>query len=66
MVGIYLDTKPKRFQQEHGVDFDNIFALVVKMTSMWTMLSIAASMDLKVEQLDVKKTFLHWDLKEEI
>ena len=30
------------------------------------MLSIAASMNLEVEQLDVKTTFLHGDLKEEI
>ena len=29
-------------------------------------MSIAASMDLEVEQLDVKTTFLHGDLKEEI
>ena len=36
------------------------------MTSIRTVLSIAASMNLEVEQLDVKTTFLHGDLKEEI
>ena len=56
----------KGFQQKKGVDFDEIFAPVVKMTSIWTMLSIAASMDLEVEQLDVKTTFLHGDLEEKI
>ena len=36
------------------------------MTSIWMVLSITASMDLEVEQLDVKITFLHGDLEEEI
>ena len=30
------------------------------------MLSIAANMDLKVKQLDVKTAFLHGDLEDEI
>ena len=37
-----------------------------KMTSIRTVLSIAANMNLEVEQLDVKTTFLHGDLEEEI
>ena len=56
----------KGFQQKKGVDSDEIFAPVVKMTSIRTVLSIAASMNLEVEQLDVKTTFLHGDLEEEI
>ena len=56
----------KGFQQKKGVDFDEILAPVVKMTSIRTVLSIAASMNLEVEQLDVKTTFLHGDLEEEI
>ena len=52
----------KGFQQKKGVDFDEIFAPIVKMTSIGTVLSIAPSMDLKVEQLDVKTTFLHGNL----
>ena len=56
----------KGFQQKKGVDFDEIFSPVVKMTSIRTVLSIAASMNLEVEQLDVKTTFLHGDLEEEI
>ena len=38
----------KGFQQKKGVDFDEIFAQVVKMTSIRIVLSIAASMDLEV------------------
>ena len=56
----------KGFQQKKGVDFDEIFAPVVKMTSIRMVLSIAASMNLEVEQLDVKTAFLHGDLEEEI
>ena len=56
----------KGFHQKKGVDIDKIFAPVVKMTSIQTMLSIAASMDLEVELLDVKTKFLHGDLEEKI
>ena len=56
----------KGFQQKKGVDFDEIFSPVVKMTSIRTVLSIAARMNLEVEQLDVKTAFLHGDLEEEI
>ena len=55
----------KGLQQKKAVDVDEIFAPVVKMTSVDTVLSIAASMDLEVEQLDVKRAFLHGDLEEE-
>ena len=56
----------KGFQQKKGVDFDEIFSPVVKMTSVRTVPSIAANMNLEVEQLDVKTAFLHGDLEEEI
>ena len=36
------------------------------MTSIRMVPNIATSMDLEVEQLDVKTTFLHGDLEEEI
>jgi len=36
------------------------------MTSIHTVLSIVADEDLHLEQLDVKTTFLHGDLEEEI
>ena len=56
----------KGFQQKRGVNFNEIFAPIVNMTSMQTVLSITTSMDLEVEQLDVKMVFLHGDLQEEI
>ncbi|GJZ76955.1 retrovirus-related pol polyprotein from transposon TNT 1-94 [Tanacetum coccineum] len=38
----------------------------VKMSSIRVVLGLAASMDLEVQQMDVKTTFLHGDLEEEI
>ena len=43
-----------------------IFSPVVKMTSIRTILSLVAVEHLHLEQLDVKTTFLHGDLEEEI
>ena len=54
----------KGFAQKQGIDFDEIFSPVVKMTSIRVVLGLVASMDLELEQLDVKTAFLHGDLKE--
>ena len=56
----------KGFAQKKGIDFDEIFSPLVKMTSIRTILSLLELADFHFEQLDVKKTFLHGDLKEEI
>ena len=56
----------KGFQQKKGVDFNEIFALVMEVRSIGKMLSIATNMNLEVEQLDVKSAFLHGDLEEEM
>ena len=56
----------KGFSQKKGIDFDEIFSPVVKMSSIRVVLGLAASSDLEIEQLDVKTAFLHGDLDEEI
>eukprot|EP01018_Ginkgo_biloba_P016583 Gb_07539 [translate_table: standard] len=56
----------KGFAQKKGIDFDEIFSPVVKMTSIRTILSLVAVEDLHLEQLDVNTAFLHGDLEEEI
>ena len=56
----------KGFSKKQGIDFDEIFSLVVKMSCIQVVLGLVASLDLELEQLDVKTTFLHDDLKEEI
>jgi hypothetical protein len=56
----------KGYSQVEGIDFGEIFSPVAKLTSIRFLLSIAVTFDLEVEQMDVKTTFLHGDLEEEI
>uniref|UniRef100_A0A2N9FNK6 Integrase catalytic domain-containing protein n=1 Tax=Fagus sylvatica TaxID=28930 RepID=A0A2N9FNK6_FAGSY len=56
----------KGFNQKQGIDFDEIFSLVVKMSFIQVILGLTASLDLELEQMDVKTAFLHGDLEEEI
>ena len=56
----------KGYSQVEGIDFGEIFSPVAKMTSIRFLLSLATAFDLEVEQMDVKTTFLHGDLNEEI
>ena len=56
----------KRFQQKKGIDYSEIFSLVVKMSTIRLVLGILAVENLHLEQLDVKTVFLHGDLEEDI
>ena len=56
----------KGYSQVEGIDFGEIFSPIAKLTSIRFILSIVATFDLEVEQMDVKTTFLHGDLEEEI
>ena len=56
----------KGFQQKKGIDFDEIFSPVVKMTSIRVILGLVAKLNLELEQMDVRTAFLHGDLDEEI
>ena len=56
----------KGFNQRKGIDFEEIFSPVVKMSSIRVVLGLAASLNLEIQQLDVKTAFLHGDLEEEI
>nr|GEY14218.1 retrovirus-related Pol polyprotein from transposon TNT 1-94 [Tanacetum cinerariifolium] len=56
----------RRFDQREGIDFNDVFSPVVRHTSIRVLLSFFALQDLELEQLDVKTSFLHGHLKEEI
>jgi len=52
----------KGYTQLEEPDFSNTFALVAKLTTSRLILSIVVVSDCILKQLDVKNTFLHWDL----
>ncbi|GAA0142710.1 transmembrane signal receptor [Lithospermum erythrorhizon] len=56
----------KGFGQRQGIDYEEIFSPVVKLTSIRVILGLVAHLDLEIEQLDVKTAFLHGDLEEDI
>ena len=56
----------KGFSQREGIDFNEIFSLVVKYCSIRLILALVARNDLELQQLDVKKTFLHGKLEKVI
>ena len=56
----------KGFQQKKGIDYSEIFSPVVKMSTIRLVLGMVAAENLHLEQLDVKTTFLHGDLEEDL
>ncbi|GKB73939.1 retrotransposon protein, putative, ty1-copia subclass [Tanacetum coccineum] len=54
------------FTQRAGIDYNKVFSLVVRHTSIQVILALTACKDYELKQLDVKTTFLHENLKEVI
>nr|KYP41144.1 Retrovirus-related Pol polyprotein from transposon TNT 1-94 [Cajanus cajan] len=53
-------------KQKFGLDYEETFAPMAKMTNVRIILAITTSESWKIHQLDVKNVFLHGDLKEEV
>ncbi|CAA7030339.1 unnamed protein product [Microthlaspi erraticum] len=56
----------KGYTQEEGVDYNETFSPVVKLTSVKLVLALAAVFGLSLTQLDISNAFLNGDLDEEI
>ena len=54
----------KGYSKVEGIDSGDIFYHVSKLTSIRFLLSLNATFDHEVEQMDVKTMFLHGDLDE--
>ena len=56
----------KGYSQKEGMDYNELFSPIIRHTSIRVLVALVATMDMELEQLDVKTTFLHGKLKEEI
>nr|GEY98390.1 hypothetical protein [Tanacetum cinerariifolium] len=54
------------YRQEEGIDFEESFAPVARMEAIRIFLAYAAHKGFTVYQMDVKTTFLHGSLKEDV
>ena len=56
----------KGYAQTYGIDYEETFALVAKMTTVRAVIAVAPSRGWIMHQMDVKNAFLHGDLQEEV
>jgi hypothetical protein len=54
------------FSQKEGIDYEETFAPVARYTSIRTIISLAAKMKWRLQQMDVKISFLNGVIKEEV
>jgi len=54
------------FIQREGIDYNDVFYPVVKHISIMILLATIVELNLEVEQMDVKTTFLYGELNETI
>jgi hypothetical protein len=56
----------KGYNQQYGVDYAEVFALVARLDTIRMVLSLAAQKSWLIYQLDVKLAFLHGEINEEV
>ena len=66
-VGRYKDCLVAQgFSQQYGLDSDEMFSTMAKITIVCVLIALAASKSWKIWQMDVKYAFLHGELDREI
>lgn len=67
MFGVYKTRLvTKGYTQTYGIGYQEKFVQVIKMNSIQVLLSVAANKSWPLQQIDVKNTFIHGDLCEEV
>ena len=56
----------KGFTQTYDIDYLETFTTIVKLNTVRVLLSLAATLDWPLQQLDVKNAFLNEDFEEEV
>jgi len=56
----------KGYAQTYGIDYEETYSPVAKMTTVRTIISMAVAKGWSLHQMDVKNVFLHGDLQEEV
>jgi hypothetical protein len=56
----------KGYDQTYGIDYEETYNLVVKMTTIRVIIVMAAAKGWSLHQMDVSNAFLHGDLQEEV
>ena len=56
----------KGYTQTYGVDYQETFSLIEKLNTVRVLISLATNLDWLLHQFDVKNSFLHGDLEEEV
>jgi hypothetical protein len=56
----------KGYAQTYGIDYEETYSLVAKMTIIRIIIAMAATKGWSLHQMDVKNDFLHGDLQEEV
>ena len=49
----------KGYNQEEGIDYDEVYAPIARLEAIWLLLAFTCIMDFRLYQMDVKSAFLN-------